>query len=101
MPEILVNDKEQRMSMGALNKPDPNALKYYDVDINADPPSKSEPPSSLPFDEPISGSFFRDLESPQNHPPLRRVSIIRKSKDDFMEQQADAVELQQENTFES
>ena len=80
-----------------------NNFRYFDLDSHADPPSKSEPPSALFNDEPLSASFFHDLESPGNHPPLRfhHQSFQGKSKEEMsIEHQAEAVELASQ-TFDS
>lgn len=50
--------------MEALKRIENYAIKYYDPDVNADPPSKSEPPSALLNDEPPSATYFYELESP-------------------------------------
>lgn len=70
------------------------ANNHYLDDSNVDPPSKSEPPSALFFDEPLSSVFFNDLESPAvNHPPLRSQLYQPKYHDETLDQPAEAIEL--------
>lgn len=81
----VIDEKKERFQMEVLKKIE-NQFRHYDVDSHADPPSKSEPPSALPFDETLSVSFFQDLESPSNHPPLRyhHTSFQGKSKEEII-----------------